>query len=117
MQVIAGLTGKMYWGTAGLNKSAMAGMIKELWPKGLATLSRCERRTLLCNRLESADSCQIPRIAGLASFFAFRQELHRVCQRPPRGSEPAECLCPLAMDMAYFKIWDFDKIGAFASGF
>lgn len=32
VQVVAGLTGKMYFGTAGLNKSTMAGVIKELWP-------------------------------------------------------------------------------------
>ena len=32
VQVIAGLTGKMYLGTAGLNHNTMAGVIKELWP-------------------------------------------------------------------------------------
>jgi hypothetical protein len=31
-QVIAGLTGKMYLGTAGLNRVTMAGVIKEFWP-------------------------------------------------------------------------------------
>lgn len=31
-QVIAGLTGKMYLGTAELNTSTMAGVIKEFWP-------------------------------------------------------------------------------------
>jgi hypothetical protein len=31
-QVIAGLTGKMYLGTVGLNKATMAGVIKEFWP-------------------------------------------------------------------------------------
>ncbi len=32
VQVVAGLTGKMYLGTAGLNKNTLAGVIKELWP-------------------------------------------------------------------------------------
>lgn len=32
VQVIAGLTGKMYFGTAAVNKNTLAGVIKELWP-------------------------------------------------------------------------------------
>jgi hypothetical protein len=32
VQVIAGLTGKMYFGTANVNKGTLAGVIKELWP-------------------------------------------------------------------------------------
>jgi len=31
-QVVAGLTGKMYLGTLGLNKTTLAGVIKEFWP-------------------------------------------------------------------------------------
>jgi hypothetical protein len=31
-QVVAGLTGKMYFGGAGLNHATMAGVIKEFWP-------------------------------------------------------------------------------------
>ena len=31
-QVIAGLTGKMYLGTVGFNKTTLAGVIKEFWP-------------------------------------------------------------------------------------
>ena len=30
--VIAGLTGKMYFGTQGVNHSTLVGVIKELWP-------------------------------------------------------------------------------------
>jgi hypothetical protein len=32
VQVIAGLTGKMYFGTANVNKGTLVGVIKELWP-------------------------------------------------------------------------------------
>ena len=32
VSVIAGLTGKCYFGTAGVNHSTLAGVIKELWP-------------------------------------------------------------------------------------
>jgi hypothetical protein len=32
VQVVAGLTGKMYFGTSGLDKNTLAGVIKELWP-------------------------------------------------------------------------------------
>lgn len=32
VQVVAGLTGKMYLGTSALNKTTLAGVIKELWP-------------------------------------------------------------------------------------
>jgi hypothetical protein len=32
VSVIAGLTGKCYFGTAGVNHSTLVGVIKELWP-------------------------------------------------------------------------------------
>ena len=32
VQVIAGLTGKMYFGTQAVNHATLAGVIKELWP-------------------------------------------------------------------------------------
>jgi hypothetical protein len=32
VSVVAGLTGKMYLGTAAVNHSTLAGVIKELWP-------------------------------------------------------------------------------------
>ena len=32
VQVIAGLTGKMYLGTSAVNHTTLAGVIKELWP-------------------------------------------------------------------------------------
>jgi hypothetical protein len=38
-QVIAGLTGKMYLGTAGLNTSTMAGAIKEFYPNAAGGIS------------------------------------------------------------------------------
>jgi hypothetical protein len=32
VQVVAGLTGKMYVGVPGMNKNTLTGVIKELWP-------------------------------------------------------------------------------------
>jgi len=39
VQVIAGLSGKMYFGTATCNGASLTGVIKELWPNAVGGIS------------------------------------------------------------------------------
>jgi hypothetical protein len=41
VQVVAGLMGKMYFGTRGLDKTTPAGVIKEFWPNQAGGVDDC----------------------------------------------------------------------------
>jgi hypothetical protein len=55
VQVIAGLTGKMYFGTKAVNHATLAGVIKELWPNPSGGVDDSYDVAIDDNRLNLAD--------------------------------------------------------------
>lgn len=55
VQVVAGLTGKMYFGTQTVNHATMAGVIKELWPNASGGMDDSYDVAILDNQLNLAD--------------------------------------------------------------
>jgi hypothetical protein len=55
VQVIAGLTGKMYFGTQAVNHTTLVGVIKELWPNPSGGVDDSFDVAILDNQLNLAD--------------------------------------------------------------
>jgi hypothetical protein len=55
VQVVAGLTGKMYFGTQTVNHATMVGVIKELWPNPSGGVDDSYDVAILDNQLNLAD--------------------------------------------------------------